>query len=388
MPRGSQQSLYLLVVTLTGIVLFVTSLGIPQNAWDLLGHVGSMFALSETDPQVIHSLSYQAVHEALAHNPAALEDLMTGNETRVVWGTDPIAFRENLPFYQPRILITGPMWLATQLGMSPVTFLGLYTSITVAIGIYILALAFKPWLTWLSILCFPVLILLGGTLEAARMEGADALVFLLFSLLVYGLVHRKLWLLIPLILMQLGRSDTILLTACFTPLIVLQFWPHRLWVVLAVFAAVAAYLGTNHHFGNYGWAKQVYVAHEQYLAFPGTTDVVVTAKMYFKWFFQGLLMMVYDKTLLLFIVATFFTIPKALWLVKSTFNELRAMRVVPLNGITLLCAIALCNAAYVFLHYVAFPTIHIRYFSGQYTVQLLVILALFTHQRSENERQT
>ena len=366
-----------LVVPLTALFLLIASLALPHYDWDLAGHLGSAFAWHYSEPSEIHSATYNALSASV--KPVALDKILTGNDDRKIWASDADAFMQVLPFYQPRVLLTVPTSIAISLGIDPVRFIQLYTSISVALGMLLFGMLFLPYLSRSAILALPIVALLTGTLETARFEGADAIAFGLFGWFAFSFANKSKLCLFPLLLLPMARSDMALLVFCFLPLLKFQIRISWLHIATCALAVLIAYFFVSHYFGNYGWAMQFYVVHVNYLARPAEADIQITFSVYLNSLLKGLALLIYNKSFLFFVFSCFFIVGNFYnnLMIKFPSNIYEFMQEKS-NALYCLCFVSIL---FVIGHFLIFPLAHTRYFSAQYLCVGLMLLYIYSNIR-------
>lgn len=352
----------------------------PKNDWDLLGHLASVYQFGGASSQEVHSQSFR---EAKNHVPEKeLQELIEGNKYRVIWSSSHEAFTQLIPFYSPRVLVTLPAYLADAMGLSPLLTLRLMSSLWAALSFIIFVIAFRPFIE--SSLCWalPLVGLFCGMLEIARFEGADAIACFFISVFTYLYLRKSPWCLFILIVLPLTRSDTIIFSVLGILAWFLFYRRHYTLCSLALILSSCVYFVINYYFDNYGWSKQFYVVNVEYLGFAAQSEVNISIGSYFNAFLKGLILTVYDKTLIgIFIV---FIAISSLYLVdrKTIFSSEE-------NGISedkrLIYGLVFVAILFVVLHFIAFPHVLIRYFVGEYMIVCLAALSLLTANRYDSQ---
>ena len=359
----------LLVGFITAIIVFVFSYSFPQNKWDMLGHLGGALHFAIEDPVELHRLTYELARAALSVE--AYQELLYGNYEREVWSQDPNAFFQLLPFYEPRVLVTFPAFLAFELGLDPVHYMRFQSSFAAAVGVLVFVLIMGRYGSPGMVLLVPVLALIGGVLEVARFEGADALSFLGYALVVSMMLSRSIWVVVVLALLPLTRSDMIIYCI---PALIYCFYIFRgrpVAVALALIACAVVYMGVNHVFGNYGWVKQFYVAQIEYLTHPADAHVSLSVGQYIGAVLRGGIKLVYNYQFQFFTLMAAVTFGACyLRFVEGGFQAILDDDALILTNLAVLFVIA---------HFFVFPSMHTRYFASQY-LHVAIFAALFVQK--------
>lgn len=352
------------VVIFTVIVLMVASVVVPQNAWDLLGHLGSALDYSIKDKQKLLDETYKIASEAL--DESAMAALISGKPERIIWSSDSESFSQLLPFYQPRILVTLPTNLVYRIGWNPVTYLQWQSSVFAAIGVFIFSLLITRRALPGFLLMFPFIILISGILDIARFEGPDAVSFCIFAFACVGLVRKSGWGLFALAIIPLARSDMAIISVMILSVWVFIRPEQRKLAVIALITSIVTYLGVNHYFSNYGWVTQFYVAQIEYQTFPADVDNTFSLKDYFLAVFRGLTKLPYNFQFHFFVLSY-------LCVLYKCFDILKKQSLSVLSEHSLL-VLGLLSGLFVFVHFMIFPSMHARYFGGQYMLVALAAL--------------
>jgi hypothetical protein len=350
----------------SALAIAVFSYQLPENQWDMLGHLGGALHFGIDDPEELHRQTYALAQKTLT--PEDYLELTDGNVERKAWSRDPGAFLQVLPFYEPRVLVTGPAYIAHKAGFNPILYMRLQSSIAAGLGVLlftlVLALCSRSWL----VLVVPLLASISGVLDVARFEGADALSFVAYAGAVYLLMKRSWWSLAVIALLPLTRSDMIIYAL---PALLYFAWVFKEklhLVTLAIVVCLASYFAVNSAFDNYGWVKQFYVAQIQYLSHPADVSVRLTAEMYIGAVIRGTVKLLYNYQFQFFALISL-VILSACWMrLKET-----GARAITDEYVLGLCVLAMF---FVVTHFLVFPSMHTRYFVGQYLHVAVITLAV------------
>lgn len=344
---------------IAAVAIFLASYLIPQYDWDLLGHLGSALSHGIGDTSELHKTVYSLLQSTASQDVIA--DLTQGNRERTIWFQDAEAFAQTLPFYQPRVLITIPTFLAYELNINPIVFIHVFTSLAAALGYWFFYLAARQLLGTGGLLLLPLFALAAGTLEVARFEGADSVSFLFFAVFFYLLTNKNRWCFACIALFPAARSDMILMSVILLPLLYLVFRKDVLLLLISACLAVATYLIVNGVYGNYGWKTQFYVAAVQYLAYPADEMVPFNLSMYVKGVFNGMNHLIYNKTFIYILIV----VVSAIALIV---NNTKKHKLFTNTSLILLLSLLI----FIITHFFVFPRMHVRYFAAQYFTILII----------------
>ena len=345
-----------LVGLFSALAVAVGSYQLPQNNWDMLGHLGGALHFGIEDPVQLHRETYELAKQTLPADKFL--ELTDGNKERKAWSSDPQAFLQVLPFYEPRVLVTLPTYAAYKVGVNPIFYMRLQSSVAAGLGVLLFTLILAGYSHALLVFLMPFLALISGVLEVARFEGADALSFFGYAIVVFLFLKRSWWTLAILVLLPLTRSDMIIY--CVPALIYFAcvFRERLLLVALAIAACLAVFLGVNYAFDNYGWTKQFYVVHMQYLSYPADTTVSFSFYQYITAVLRGTVHLIINYHFQFFFLM-------AVIVCSACYMRLRDRGIC---GVREEYALGLCilSIFFVIAHFLVFPIMHTRYFVGQY----------------------
>jgi len=350
-------------------VLFIIALAFfsyitPSIKWDVLGHLGSAYSIGSDDPKVIHERVYGDLKNLVG--TVEYERLVGENKEREIWSTDPEAFFQTLPFYQPRLLTTYPTYIADKFGINGLLFLKIISSFYSFVGCIFLLLVAREILPDLSLVVFPLVCVISGVLEISRFPGADASAFMLSTMAIWMIINKKQFVYIVLAIMPLARSDLILFSLIISPMMWL-FGFNKIKVFVTLVLSFLAYWWVNQKFGNYGWSKQFYVVGVEYLAYPATTEVKLSVVDYLRAFAQGMIQLLFNYQFLIFLTAHSLLGLKILRYIKRSLKKGQSIfsgDSVPVDFLIL--STVFVAGLYVYAHFIAIPLMHTRYFVAQY----------------------
>ena len=124
----------------SALAIGVFSYQLPQNNWDMLGHLGGALHFGIEDPVQLHRQTYELAKQTLSADEFL--ELTDGNSVRKVWSSDPQAFLQNLPFYKPRVLVTLPAYTAYKAGVNPILYMRLQSSVAAGLGVLLFCLLY------------------------------------------------------------------------------------------------------------------------------------------------------------------------------------------------------------------------------------------------------
>ena len=374
--ENTQLRLWVFVLVLGCIAFnFAVALVDPIAFWDMLGYAASVYSLSESDPAVIHTAVFTELKEYVS--PAVYMDLTAGSEYRAVLTSDPAGFYQQIPFYKIRYLYVLILYALVKLGFSVFYAINILSAVFNSAALLVLFLGLRNHLHSLFWVIMP-LAYYGITtdLTVIRAGGVDAFAFFWVSLTIVAFVrgHR---LLLPLIAMSvLIRTNLIIHAALMFGVLLLMDRPNWRNIVLWGVACLMMYVAVNVWVGNYGWSTLIYFVFvsEMSATHPETyTNYTFTAKEYVHfvlnnkewvsnwfWFTLGCGIL----SVALFLTTSSFgkkAVPKSYFVVKQ---------------LNIVVAVFL---VYILLHYLLFPTIFMRFFTGQCMLLVISFFATVSH---------
>lgn len=205
--------IFLEMLCVTFLVLFVFSIGIirPKLNWDMIMYIGSAIKLLGFDGVELRNLTYLDLSKYVSEE--AFSIMTSGNFYTSTVYKDPIAFSQQLPFYEIRYVYNGLIALVGSIigSFSKATiFISASASSAIVVLSYVLARRFH---SVVFRLLFLLVITFFGLITLSRFSTPDALAVLgvisLFLTLAYG--KLKLTVLLIVLLPWL-RTDYILLS--------------------------------------------------------------------------------------------------------------------------------------------------------------------------------
>lgn len=381
----STRQLAAVVVWLSAIIIFAYSLFNPQEEWDLLGYAASVLSLGGAEQS---TLPAQVYGELKAYAPPELyRELTAGSTYRTAMHNDAEAFSQQVPFYKIRLIFIGLIWLMTKVGIGMFEAMHLLSAVCGSAGFLLIYLSLRRYVHSLFWIVCPWLFYeFSQNLEVIRSGGVDPLAFLWVAVTYLGFIHRSNWLLPVLALSVLVRTDLLIHVVIMCGAV---YWSDRniatlKSVILCVLAAVVLYLGVNSWAGNYGWYTVFYFVFgtgttathpEIYSRVNFDIQLVLNAIMSPGWI-SGWFWVAIISALLCW-VACWSCLSNC---VKHSVDDAAAQLI---NRLVFISGIAV---AYVVLHYVLFPVIHMRFFVAQCYFMVLALFGLCSYVLSRETR--
>lgn len=355
---------------LLAFIAIAVSVFLPSHNWDVIGYIASAKALEETCSDSLQAFTYSQLRNSLTADK--FEQLSQGNVYRYNVYTDPTAFREQLPFYQVRPLYVSVVYILYKLGINIVFATHLISGISAAVAITLTYFIAYKHLSRVLLYSLPIFATVFGVLNLARLSTPDGLAFLAVMVCAYLYVKAKYGILLALFPLIIAiRADLVLFVV---PLLffVLVLKKKKPWLIaISAGLSVAVLIGIATMFSYPGWATVMYHTHVMLLSHPISSLPTLTAQHYLNVLQQGVIELVADRVLLLFLAIEIY----AVYLIKrsqSTCSALHALHSSPF------AVLALVSLFFVVSHFLAFPSSWERFFTGPCLIGACALLALVT----------
>jgi hypothetical protein len=344
----------------------------PYHNWDMIAYIAAAKSFEEKDSESLHSFTYDQVRHSVTD--AKYEELTTGTTGREVgyrskMSTDSSAFKEQLPFYKIRPIYTGLIYLLYKTGVNIVFATHIISGVAVVVAVTILYTLSISFLAGPLIFAVPLLAIIFGIFDLARLSTPDGLGFLACILSVYFYLKKYITLLLILLPIMIGiRTDLILFT---TPLLFFVFVFERSYrwkTALSILISVAIYIGIMTYFKNPGWSTIFYFICIEYLAHPISIPQTLTMQNYLYGLFNGTKSLVHNKLFVLYLLLTTYSI----YLIKNHANKTSIIITLKSHSavLTVVCFI------FVISHFLIIPDPENRYFFGSYLIGAFSLLLM------------
>ena len=369
--RGRTEAFFRLYLAAFCVAVFAFALAKPIMNWDMLAYVGSAKAWETSDPAQIHAHTYDDLQHYLSKEEYLA--LTADSPYRQNMQDDPRGFAQALPWYQVRVTYTSLIHALEKLGMNPYFASHLIPALAILAGIFVFYLAFRDRITGFFWYALPFTLLMNGTIQAARLATADGLAFLYTAVLSLAFLRESRWLYGLLPLAMLVRTDLIFIVGLMLAFRFLFRPEDRLWSVISLLATLVLYSLVNQHFGYYGWKSLFYLVFvtEYGMFYPADTTPEVSLNDYLSALPVGVLKLAESDAFATF--ASVFTMQLALMFrldgLGGTWKRFTSEPLYALSAI---------GVIYVLVHFLIFPLGIARFFIAQYTLGLLIFLALLT----------
>jgi len=374
---GRWRTVALAVVLISIAWLIVDTTINPRDQWDMLGYAASAASLESDDPNTVHARVYNEFKEYAT--PESIHNLTESSHYRIVMHTDAEAFWQQIPYYKIRVFFVFLVMLLSKAGLGMFSAMHLLNVIFISAGFLLIYSALRHQVHSLFWIVSPLFAYgFGQGLDTFRYIGVDAFAFFWVALTCVGFLRKSRWLFPALALSVLVRTDLIIHVLIVSAVVCWLEYDRATLKRASLYCLVTLllYVGVNHWAGNYGWSTVFY--------FAFVSKMTATHPEIYSNYSVGLkdLTSAYASTLSKWISPWLFVAIGCSVLSWLLFQLIRykvktndeysetTRRFVLIGGI---------SVAYVILHYLVFPALHIRFFLCQMWFMLLALFAVCTH---------
>ncbi len=336
---------------------------LPSNNWDVIGYVAAAMRYEIANDGALHAFVYEGLREAVGE---AYPDFVRSAYMQTV-SKDPESLRQVMAWYQVRPAYVLPIFMLAKIGIDPFLATHLISVTAVFLGLLVFYLAVREQLDPMFILILPLFVVGLGVFEVSRLSTPDALVFLVVAATFYFFIEDSWLILLLLPLSLLARGNLLVFNLMILAFLFVSNKRWRVGTIIAALFSLLIYWGVHAYYGHYGYTAVFYSTFVENLAYPAQTAVALTFTHYRQAFIQGALDVLYRKEFL-----TFLTL---LVLAALLFGRLRPeWRTRLKRPLT----IALIGGVSVVLHFILFPAMWPRFFSGHYFMGAMALLLVLS----------
>jgi hypothetical protein len=353
------------------LFLFVAAFSIsisiyrPFYNWDMVMYIAAAKSVEEADPIILRSFTYDQAAKSVPDEDFLY--MIQGSDYFKTVYTDPSAFMEQLPFYQIHPVYTFLIYFLYKAGVDIAFATYIISGIAVVLAITLLFFMANIFLQKPYIYAMPLLVLIFGIPDLARLSTPDGIAFLAILISTFLFLKQRfssLLILLPAILFI--RTDFFLLVIPLSLIIFKNKKEYRLLTSLSIIFTLSIYVFVNGVFHNPGWTTLFYHAFVQKLSHPISMPPTLTAQEYAMAFLTGVKEMFINKSFLLNAFFSFFFI--------FLFSKRRKIGLANSNFLIHSTLLFLIFIFYIICHFLAFPVVPDRYFSGIYLIIAFLLL--------------
>lgn len=345
----------------------VVALLYPGNNWDVIGYATAAMSLKIKDDVQLHSFVYEGLRQAV---PESIYPEYVRPGYQATLSQDPEALRQVKVWYQIRPAYVLPVYWLVKAGFDPFLATHIAAVTAVFIGLWIFYLTVSKRADPIILLSLPLFVLVLGVFEVARISTPDGLAFLTAAAVFYYLLKNHWIVLLILPLSLLVRTDLLIFNLIILGYLFFTHKKWRIWIFASGISNLLVVWGINVYYGHYGYAALFWTTFVENLAYPAETAVTLTLAEYRQALFKGLLDIIYFKEFLIYLTL--------LVLAGLLYYRLRLGDQTAVEDLKLPLTIAFLAFASVIIHFLIFPAIWSRFFSGQYFIGAVTLLLVLS----------
>ena len=367
---------YFAVITLSSLLFFAFCIYSPDQNWDMLGYSASAISLENNDPEFIHNYIYSEL-ESYASD-SELTKLTAGNDYAVAMHQDANAFYQQIPYYKIRIVFVGLTYMLTKIGINIFSAAHMITAAAGSLGLMLFFYAYRKYIKPSFWLLTPFFFVLCGAFDTSQYVTADTLAFLWIGAICFSFIRQH-WSVFPIIAAAvLIRTDMAVFVALALTYIFF-FWPGaRMRAFITAIVAGILYVSVNKLMGNYGWSTVFYFVFisDMSATHPAVfSQLGISAQQYIYEIIANLVWVFYETEFWVFIS---YVLVQCLLFYNFIENNLSIKEKLVRCASDPIISLTIISCAYIFLHYLLFPTMWTRFFIGQYMIGALGLLYTIT----------
>ena len=372
--RTMRKVLTFLAYLFIGAFIVGISILKPNYNWDMVAYVACAKSFDLSDSRRVHEFVYTQLKESVPEKN--YYSLARGSDYRTTLSSNHESFRQQLSFYEIRVLYNFSVYLLSKAGANVYFSTYAVSAISVFIGLLLLYFAFREQIAQDALLLIPpVSGLAFGLLSIGNLSSPDGMAFLSVSLITFSHI-RNIRPLIPIVFcIAVGvRTDLVLFFSAITAFCFLLKHPHRWYCAAGLALSVPVYLAVNHFFGNLGWKVVFYHTFIEHLPLPQSFASEVSIKDYFHVLIRSIPSLFTNQAFVFYLVVC----ALSWFLIKSLDSEKRKLLLRRHREIHILTA---SSATYIVSHFLLFPMISERFFVGQYLISIFAMMCILNETK-------
>jgi len=364
---------YLSIFVILIIYTLYLSINRPLYNWDIIGYIGAAKYIEEKDYAVIQSFTYNKLKSSVPDE--IYNDLINGvdQEYRQKVYKHSEIFKEQLNFYQIRIIYVWLIFLLFKLGIDIVFATHFISGISIVLSLIILYKMSLDLLKVKFIYFIPVTVIYFGLLDLSKLSTPDALSALAIILSAYFYLKRYLNVLLIFLPIIIGiRNDLIFFTLFLLGIIYLFNETSRKKTLLSLIFSLIVFFTINKLYG-FSWSTLIYHTFINRVLYPISNPPVLSLQDYLV-----ILINESEKSIVKLNRFKIFFLP-----VLGILYYFRAhIKFIALN--TFLSAFSLRLVAvcflYLLIHFALFPIENYRFFPAFYIVGIFSIIIIISER--------
>jgi hypothetical protein len=238
-------SKYLIIIA-TATAILIYGIMKPERNWDMVAYVAAAYYKDGYRGADLTRETYGDIKKGIGERK--FSKLVTGEYRETVF-RDPASLEQQLPFYSPRVAYVELIRLFKHFGLSYTKATYVISAIFASLSVLILGLIILG--APVSIAILPLVVVLTGYWEIARLSTPDAMSCFFSLLAIYSLIRKGRLAFFVAAFLPLIRTDFILLSG-----LLMIFTYHRgerLISLFSLLSAAAIYISVTKLTGNYGY---------------------------------------------------------------------------------------------------------------------------------------
>jgi len=361
----------IVAVALFALVALLTiahTVDAPLRNWDLIPYLAAARSIEDPDPVSVHAHVYEHLRTYLGDSRyGVLTDDGEGGYRSTV-AADPASLAEIVRFYRVRVAYVGAIHLLGEVGVRAWVATWVVSLLSVVLAYVVLAQMSLRHLSPTIACAVPALIVVTGIPAFAAYSTPDGMAILTVAGLASLFLDRR-WMAV-LVLVPLSvcvRTDLLLLAAPLGAAVAVAAPRFRIGAIASIAVTVAATFALNRATGYPGWETIFHFTLIEKTPYPISQPPEVGLATYLKVLAGGLFRIPLDPGLALFVAIL--AVGGVQIVRRAPDDRRRALRSPP---VLLLAA----GAAFVLLHFAAFPVLWARFFAATYVVSGIAVGAL------------
>lgn len=235
-----------LVIIATAAVILIYGIVKPACNWDMVAYVAAAFHKDGYRKADLTRETYGDIKKVVSAKK--FSKLITGEYRETVF-RDPASLEQQLPFYLPRLVYIELIRLFKHVGLSYTKATYVISAIFASLSVLVLGLIILE--ATVSVAILPVIVVLTGYWEIARLSTPDAIACFFSLLGIYSLIKKRKLVFFVAAILPVIRTDFILLSGLL--MIFTYRQGDRSISLFSLLSAAVIYVSVTKLTGNYGY---------------------------------------------------------------------------------------------------------------------------------------
>jgi hypothetical protein len=235
-----------LIIVATATVILIYGIMKPERNWDMVAYVAAAYHKDGYRGADLTRETYGEIKKEVSER--RFSKLVTGEYRETVF-RDPSSLEQQLPFYSARVVYIELIRVFKHFGLSYTKATYVISAIFASLSVLVLSLIILE--TAVSIAILPLVVVLTGYWEIARLSTPDAMACFFSLLGIYSLIKKGKPVFFVAAILPLIRTDFILLSGL---LMIFTYRKGERFISLfSLLSAAAIYISVTKLTGNYGY---------------------------------------------------------------------------------------------------------------------------------------